>query len=357
MNLERYPRVAFFADGIEETKRRLNSFTREHELPLLIVRRDATTTLDRLLRHSKIKTSLEDFRPDVIHAAHPGELGLMGTYFARILQVPLVLSWHANLPAQGLIDQMLLAGLYRFPWLAQVLLAPNASIGSVLQDNTGLPTHLIPPAVDSNLFAPLKRVYADGVMRIGYAGPLSSENNVRCLARLERYLRAKVTRPFRFLIVGEGSERSWLEGNLEDAEFTGDLEDERLARAIARMDIFVFPSETDVSGEGVLRAMASGVPVVVTSKGGPRFLVEDGVSGFVARSRLDFDRHVLMLVTNPELRRRMGHAARSSADKWSWDVMCEALYRAYRLGIRSFPARPTHSPMRPPTPVGLHPTI
>jgi glycosyltransferase involved in cell wall biosynthesis len=48
------------------------------------------------------------------------------------------------------------------------------------------------------------------------------------------------------------------------------------------MDVFLFPSHTDTFGNVVLEAMASGVPAVVTPDGGPRSLVQDGRTGFIA---------------------------------------------------------------------------
>jgi phosphatidylinositol alpha 1,6-mannosyltransferase len=280
MNLERYPRVALFTDTLNETTTELNAFARQHNLPLLVVQGP---------NRPKLREALTKFRADVIHAVHPGDLGLMGTYCAWTLQVPLVLSWEANLPAEGLISQVLLNGLSRFPGLAQVLLAPNEDIASVLQRTTGLPVHVIPPAVNSTLFAPIKRVYADGVLRIGYAGSLSSKSNVYLLPELERSLRGNLTRPFRFLIVGEGAERSWLKNNLKDAEFAGDLGGESLARAIARMDIFAYTPDNDVTGDPIMKAMASGVPAVAMAKGAPRFLLEHAVSGFTSRTGSDFN--------------------------------------------------------------------
>jgi hypothetical protein len=95
-------------------------------------------------------------------------------------------------------------------------------------------------------------------------------------------------RDFRFQISGSGSERAWLERHLPRAEFTGVLSGEALAAAYANMDVFAFPSHTDTFGNVVQEALASGVPAVVTASGGPRFIVRDGVSGFVAESDDDF---------------------------------------------------------------------
>jgi len=88
---------------------------------------------------------------------------------------------------------------------------------------------------------------------------------------------------YRFLVVGEGADRVWLRASLRNAELPGVLCGEELARAYASMDVFVFPSTTDTFGNVVLEAMASGVPPVVTDRGGPQFLVDQGTTGFGER--------------------------------------------------------------------------
>ncbi len=85
-------------------------------------------------------------------------------------------------------------------------------------------------------------------MRFGFVGRLRSEKNVRMLADLEKeFFKAGKTN-FKFLIVGEGDERAFLEKNMQTAELTGFLEGEQLSEAYANMDVFVFPSETDAYG-------------------------------------------------------------------------------------------------------------
>ena len=113
-----------------------------------------------------------------------------------------------------------------------------------------------------------------------WAGAIA-EKNVRFLAEL-RGLVAAGSPDFRLVVVGSGSEAGCLRANLRKATLTGILRGEELARAYADMDVFAFPSETDTFGNVVLEALSSGVPAVVTTAGGPKFLVESGVTGFVA---------------------------------------------------------------------------
>src|SRR6185437_7045960 len=86
----------------------------------------------------------------------------------------------------------------------------------------------------------------------------------------------------RFLIVGLGSEEASLRAALGRADFVGVLRGEELARAYANMDVLVFPSHTDTFGNVVLEALSSGVPAVVTGNGGPKFIVREGETGFIA---------------------------------------------------------------------------
>ena len=161
-------------------------------------------------------------------------------------------------------------------------------------------------------------------------GRLSPEKNVRVLRDVEQTLLAAGLKHFRLLIVGDGHERLWLKTNLRHAEFTGVLRGEALARAYANMDVFAFPSHTDTFGNVVLEAMASEVPTVITSSGGPKYLVTSGSSGLVAHDDASFLRHVQDLACDPDLRWRMGVRAREAAMCRYWPRIFEQVYDAYK---------------------------
>ena len=118
-------------------------------------------------------------------------------------------------------------------------MAPNLELVEFLRRETGKPTYLMRRGVDTMLFSPTKRDAADGTFRFGYVGRLSSEKNVRLLPAIERALVAAGHTHFQFLIVGEGSERRWLEQQMTHADFLGVLRGEALARAYANMDLLI----------------------------------------------------------------------------------------------------------------------
>ena len=127
---------------------------------------------------------------------------------------------------------------------------------------------------------------------------------------------------------------------LRHADFTGVLRGEALATAYANMDALVFPSHTDTFGNVVLEAFASGVPAVVTSAGGPKFIVREGLSGFVAYTDEEFVERVARLLSDGELRTAMGRAARDQASGESWDEVFGHVYDGY---LAALPLNPSHA--------------
>jgi phosphatidylinositol alpha 1,6-mannosyltransferase len=300
------------------------------------------------------KDMLEDrlraFRPDLIHVTGPSEPGLLGAMLSRELKVPLVAAWHTNLheyavkrsewflnrlsPAQrqGAEKKIEGAALYacaRFYKLAKVLFAPNQDLCRLLEKATGLHCALMPRGVDTHLFAPAFRDRGPAPpFVLGFCGRLSVEKNVHLLGRIRTELLARGISDFRFLIVGHGKEEAWLRQNLPNADFTGVLRGPDLGRAYANMDVFVFPSHTDTFGNVVLEALASGVPAVVTPDGGPRYIVKEGETGFIA-SDDQFSEAVARLITDRALHDRMSEAAITHAQSASWDSVFEGVYRTY----------------------------
>jgi glycosyltransferase involved in cell wall biosynthesis len=264
--------------------------------------------------------------------------------------VPLAASWHTNIheyagrrlekllsflsntqvrSISGAAEKQALRGAARFYQLARVLFAPNQELVDLLRAQTGKPCFLMQRGVDAAMFTPDKRDPGERPFTIGYVGRLSVEKNVRFLCEIERALDAGRITNYRFLIAGSGGEQEWLASNLKKAELLGVTRGEALARAYANMDAFAFPSQTDTFGNVILEALASGVPAVVTTGGGPKFLVQHGVTGFVAQNDAEFIQAIVDLIKKPDLHATMRRAARAYACSISWDRVFEKVYDAY----------------------------
>jgi glycosyltransferase involved in cell wall biosynthesis len=100
------------------------------------------------------------------------------------------------------------------------------------------------------------------------------------------------------------------------------------------LDLFLFPSRADAFGNVVQEALATGTPAVVTDQGGPKFLINSGVTGYVTGSDREFIARVISLMADPETHRRMRLAARQSACSASWDRVFEEVWESYEICVR-----------------------
>jgi len=385
------PRIAYFPDsfhevnGVAHTSRQFEAFARRGNLPFLCIRAGDraqafqeegnvwTLELPRgilsfalekdlrfdagFMRHIPIIGEvLERFKPDLIHITGPSEMGMLGAGLSYHLDLPLAASWHTNvheylarrstwllrlLPQQHSvttgkkIEDLTLAAAARFYSVAKVLFAPNIELCQLLRSSTGRDCFLMPRGVDTKLFNPgrRRRDPGDDTLVLGFVGRLSVEKNVAQLAKVHDELIAMGHTNFRFLIIGHGAEDAWLKERMAQAEFAGVLRGEELAQAYANMDIFVFPSHTDTFGNVVLEAMASGVPVIVTPDGGPRYIVRDTClddsTGRIAQDE-GFSAAIAGLIRDPATHSAMRHAARAYALTASWDAVFEGVYSGYR---------------------------
>ena len=292
-------RVAYFPDsfheinGVAHTSRHFEDFARRRKLPFLCVRagdrrnpvivEGNLTTLElprgllsipldkdlkfdpAWVRHVPIiARTVKAFRPDVIHITGPSELGILGASLAGFCafrwplrgtpmctsmrrRAPIGSSMGCPRPAQPLVRIALkrrrsLSRRASTGW-PNVLFAPNLDLCRLLEARTGRRCHLMQRGIDAQLFCPNRRDRdpSDSTVILGFVGRLSVEKNIALLARVQKELEERGLRNFRFRIVGQGSEESWLRQHLPRAEFTGVLRGEALARAYAGMDVFVFP--------------------------------------------------------------------------------------------------------------------
>lgn len=81
-------------------------------------------------------------------------------------------------------------------------------------------------------------------------------------------------------------------------------------------DIFVLPTQAEAFGIVAVEAAATGLPVVATRIGGLPDIVVHGETGFLfdRANEEQMRQHLLRLIENPELRRKMGAAARKRAE-------------------------------------------
>ena len=278
--------------------------------------------------------NITDFSPDLFHIATPDLLGFAALRMAGTSGIPVVASYHTHFASYlkyyrlEAVESLTWHYLRWFYRQCRQVYVPSTSMMDVLRSR-GIDGNLRlwPRGVDSGLFAPSRRSLqwreslglnaVDPV--VVFVSRLVTEKGLDVVEDVFRILREKGIR-HRALIVGEGPERASLEHALPEAVFAGHLTGEALATAYASSDIFLFPSETETFGNVTLEALSSGLPAVVANATGSKSLVEDGVNGFLAipRDSPSFLEKVERLVSDRELRARMGASARERAQAYDW---------------------------------------
>ena len=215
-----------------------------------------------------------------------------------------------------------------------------------------LPTTIVPPGVDTDLFHPLddearkaarKRLGlpVDGRLVMGISRLVPRKGFdvlLQAVARLSQ------DRPDLHVgIVGHGRDRTRLEKVAREAgapaTFLGRIPFADLPDAYACGDVFAMLARNrwaglEQEGFGIvfLEAAAGGVPSVAGGSGGVRDAVEDGVTGLVVDDPRDVDavaEALAALLDDDERRAQMGRAARARAvEQFDYDVLAARLHEA-----------------------------
>jgi glycosyltransferase involved in cell wall biosynthesis len=127
---------------------------------------------------------------------------------------------------------------------------------------------------------------------------------------------------------------------LSNIHFAGFVNQAELPRVYAASDVFVLPSANETWGLAVNEAMCAGLPIVASSEiGCVPDLVHDGQNGrtFPAGNVEELTDALRPLLTDPDLRRRMGAASRDIIARWSY-AECRAGLRAALASVGLGPA-------------------
>jgi glycosyltransferase involved in cell wall biosynthesis len=232
-----------------------------------------------------------------LELATPGPVGLVGLIAGRLLRLSIRATYHTEVP--GLVrlftGSTLLEGCassylcWFYQQLERVVVFSEAARSRLIElgvDRERLALELL--AVDPSEFSPdhlgcLKSEPLAAERPIVLSvGRLSPEKNLQLLMQAVAQLADVTPRP-QLVIVGDGPERSKLEGlaaGRDDVRLIGARNGVSLKRLYAAASAFVFASEIDTLGLVAMEAMASGTPVLVPRTGSIARLVEHRHSAY-----------------------------------------------------------------------------
>jgi glycosyltransferase involved in cell wall biosynthesis len=301
-----------------------------------------------------IVEALAEGRYDLIHLVSPGPAGIGAWLLARVLELPVLGSYHTELAAyagmrsgQQHLEALANIALSTFYGACEVVLSPSPASDARLVE-LGIEPGRIgrwDRGVDISRFDPALRtpgLLSGDTINVLYAGRLTKEKGVELLA--DAFLAARAHDPrLRLVLAGGGPEEDALRARLGDAAtFLGWLSGDALARAYASADAFLFASPTDTFGQVILEAQASGLPVVAVDEGGPASLIEHGETGLLtAADPRALAEALLSVVSGPLLAERLRRAALAAVSGRTWDVALQRLADGYRRTLAGAAAAAT----------------
>ena len=302
--------------------------------------------MDRLYRaHLRRAARLTGrLRPAVLHAASNYANAVIALALRDVTRLPVVyevrgfwedtwLSRHAASADLTRSDRYLRTRALETYCMTEADLV--VTLGEAMRDEIierGVPARnvvIVPNAVSESFLRPLPsdggRLRASlgiqpGEQVVGLVSSLVAHEGIGTLLEAVKLLGDRGVRA-RALIVGDGPERTALQRQAAglglDAVFTGRVPSSKVRDYHAVLDVFVVPRTPDrvcqlVTPLKPVEAMASGLPVVVSSVRALAEIVQDGETGLLfppldAGALAD---QLKQLLDNPELRRKLGASAR-----------------------------------------------
>lgn len=286
----------------------------------------------------RVKEVLAEERFDVVHVHEP-LMPVLPIQFLRFSETVNVGTFHAAKEGGNRLysyTRTLLRRFYR-KLDGKIAVSPAAEL-LVSRYFSGY-YNIIPNGIDLAHFTgeprPLPQ-YRDGKLNILFVGRMEKRKGLAYLLRAYPSIKRELPRT-RLIIVGDGRLRAGYERyvhrwDLDDVIFAGYVSDDELPRYYQSADVCCFPATGNESaGYVLLEAMASGKPVVASNIEGYASVVTHGVEGLLAlpKDSEALSLSLVHLLADEGLRRRMGAAARTSAEQYGWDRIARRVLSYY----------------------------
>lgn len=205
------------------------------------------------------------------------------------------------------------------------IVAPSKWIRSLAMESPLLSrfdVKLIPNGLDTDVFRPVPKELAREQFGIAGSAPvvLFSAHSILDKRKgaalmqeaLERLAETDDSLKITLVVVGLGAEQWAKELPFDVMHLDHIKSDAQLAALYAAADVFVLPALAENLPNGVLESMACGTPAVTFNVGGCPDAVRHMETGYLAnyRDAEDLGRGIKLILSDPDLRQRLGHNSR-----------------------------------------------
>jgi glycosyltransferase involved in cell wall biosynthesis len=264
----------------------------------------------------RLERLMEAFRPDALHIATEGPLGIAARKLARKRGWTFTTAFHTRFPeylrARTRVPTRLsYAWLRRFHAAGHGLMVATESLRQELAARGFRDLRAWSRGVDLSMFQMEPREEWVGLARpvCLYVGRVAVEKNITAFLDLDL--------PGSKVVVGDGPQLAALKRDYPGVYFAGVKHGADLSRAYAGADVMVFPSRTDTFGLVMLESLACGTPVAAFPVTGPKDVLVGGGDAIGAVDE-DLRAAVMRALENGD---RV--ACRAFAETFSWRACAE----------------------------------
>lgn len=266
----------------------------------------------------EIEKKFEEMNFDLIHVHHPVISGYMGCYFGKKYKIPVIFTHHTRYDqylhyfkffkrmeyTTGLNKERVKSAAEKavlfhnkiFTNQCNMIFAPTPGIKTFLQEKGTLTEiEVVPTGLESKDYTyddihvkALRAKYSPGGQRLFCTvSRLEKEKNISFLIEALKVYKDRNGGEFRFLIIGEGTQKDNLRARVEElglndqVVFLGSIPNREITSYYNACDLFLFASTTETQGIVVLEAMAAELPVIAVNATGVRDVVINGVNGYM----------------------------------------------------------------------------
>ena len=275
-----------------------------------------------LFSRQKILKRIESFRPDHIHIATEGPLGISTWRICSRKKWCFTTAFHTQFPEYinqryGIPLAWTYALMRKFHNKSSGTMVATSSVAENLRARGLLKIRMWCRGVDTQVFKPFEEQTCDFERPIHlYVGRVAIEKSIEDFLSLP-LKGSKV-------VVGDGPDLKRLQKLFPATHFLGVLKGESLARQFSGADVFVFPSKTDTFGLVMLEAMACGTPVAAYPVQGPLDVLTNPKAGIMDENLALAIERALQLKSED---------AESFAHQFSWE-QCAMRFKDYLVDVQ-----------------------
>ncbi len=297
---------------------------------------------------------VKKINPDIIHTNSPSLHSWTAFICARILNIPIVSTYHTMLPdflkhtqlKKISNSQLTIFATWKYTKLyynrCDKIISPSFALKKELIKN-GIKNKIevISNGFDGNLFYPKKIRSLNNNLKILYVGRVSHEKNIDIVIKSFKMVSDKY-KNVSLTIVGGGPQFKELKKltsslNLDNhVKFLGPIKHRELGKVYNSHDVFLTASDIETEGLVILEAMACGLPIIGVNALAVPEIVKNNKNGFIVRpNNIDeFSKAIEKFIIDKSLISKLGKKSFDISKKYSVRNSLDLLENLYKNFVR-----------------------